>query len=549
MAKFTPPEHLKGATDFDGEVNDPLWLVKTLKGTGSLAWDELKKHTTVDKNRGRDREPGDWALAFLTFLVSEAVDIQPWWEKHAPEELWVACGFEAKPAYRTCHERFAELEEFSSAFVDSAAKLIQHCRKHEKRIGQYVHVDSCDAETDAALIHDDEGCGCGVTFNKAGKRERALRPHREATTKASAERQKAADAPADENELLLGAGTELEVEDDRVRVKVGSHWYFCRDATAGARAYTGKKGAVKFWNGFYNQKAIDHFTGAPLAVIVSAANVQEYHSYHDVLETMNRTLGRDPLAIVADKGFAVESVFETNTSRGIATVTYFRKTNQSDSEDFDFQSHDRHGVPRCKHCGSPTSFVRFAAKPYPCLWVQCNRGTVKGSCDKTFRVRCSLDWRRLLPLWRTDIVYQELLASHGRYERVHHHWRERYRVAGNDVANRPKRIGRKWQQLRANAALLVEWLRIAWREGWLGSARKNKNEPVRADKKIGEEKRKRLLSRRSFFKLHLPYGKLAAKLGIGHKDPPSAQPAPEPEPPPPDKNSAGGESASFEPKF
>jgi hypothetical protein len=209
------------------------------------------------------------------------------------------------------------------------------------------------------------------------------------------------------------------------------------------------------------------------------------------------TLGCDPVAAVFDKGFAIESVFELNTSGGIATVTYFRGKNQNDSEDRDFLTHDRHGVPRCKHCGSPTSFVRFAAKPYPFLWVQCNRGTVKGACDKPFRLRCSTDWRRLVPLWKTDIIYQELLASHSRYERVHHHWREHYLVAGNDVANRPKRIGIKWQQLRANAALLVEWLGIAWRQGWLGSAKKNLNEPARAAQKIGAEKRKKLLALRA----------------------------------------------------
>jgi hypothetical protein len=88
----------------------------------------------------------------------------------------------------------------------------------------------------AALIHDDQGCGCGVTFNEAGKRERALRPHREPTSKASSERQKPADEPAEDVELLIGQGSELELDDERLRVKVGEHCYFCRDATAGARA-------------------------------------------------------------------------------------------------------------------------------------------------------------------------------------------------------------------------------------------------------------------------------------------------------------------------
>jgi hypothetical protein len=59
---------------------------------------------------------------------------------------------------------------------------------------------------------------------------------------------------------------------------------------------------------------------------------------------------------------------------------------------------------------------------------------------------------------------------------VHGSWRQRYSVAGDNHALRPKRIGLACQQLRADAALLIEWLRILVREGWLGSARRNRQE-------------------------------------------------------------------------
>ena len=66
----------------------------------------------------------------------------------------------------------------------------------------------------------------------------------------------------------------------------------------------------------------------------------------------------------------------------------------------------------------------------------------------------------LLPLWRTDPDYLALRNSHDRYERVHHHWRVRWRSGADDHSLRPKRRGRDCQQLRASAALLIEWLMI-----------------------------------------------------------------------------------------
>jgi hypothetical protein len=132
---------------------------------------------------------------------------------------------------------------------------------------------------------------------------------------------------------------------------------------------------------------------------------------------------------------------------------------------------------------------------------------------------CSKDWRLLLPLWRTDPIYHELEASHSIYERVHRHWRERYQVAGDGLSNRPKRRGLAWQDLRAQAALVAEWLRISWREGWLGSARRNNASPTR----FGEGKRRAesLGLYRAKAGLTLPYGVAAAALGLGLEEPPS----------------------------
>ncbi len=115
-----------------------------------------------------------------------------------------------------------------------------------------------------------------------------------------------------------------------------------------------------------------------------------------------------------------------------------------------------------------------------------------------------------MPLWRTDPIYHELRTSDSQYERVHRHWRERYLVAGESLATRPKRRGIGCQELRAQAARLVEWLRISWREGWLGSARRNRKSQANYDY-LGKRGSKGLRKSRDKIGLTVPYGSKAAE--------------------------------------
>lgn len=99
------------------------------------------------------------------------------------------------------------------------------------------------------------------------------------------------------------------------------------------------------------------------------------------------------------------------------------------------------------------------------------------------------------------------------------------RVAPDDLGIRPKRRGIRWQQLRASAALVVEWLRICAGQGWLASARAAKQlaKAVRRErwKKGGENAVAGLLGYRAYAGITEPYGNQAAKLGIGKPLPPS----------------------------
>src|SRR5262245_46749504 len=82
------------------------------------------------------------------------------------------------------------------------------------------------------------------------------------------------------------------------------------------------------------------------------------------------------------------------------------------------------------------------------------------------------DWRILIPLSRASELYHALRHSHQSYEHVHRHWRDRYSCAGKNLESRLKRRGLGAQQLRSDAALVIEWFRLCLRHGWLGSARR-----------------------------------------------------------------------------
>jgi len=69
----------------------------------------------------------------------------------------------------------------------------------------------------------------------------------------------------------------------------------------------------------------------------------------------------------------------------------------------------------------------------------------------------------LLPVWRTYPRYQAMTQQHNMYEFKHEQLPMNYRVGANDARTRLRRIGIRWQQLRVNCAVLVEWLRFTVR--------------------------------------------------------------------------------------
>jgi hypothetical protein len=550
-SRYSRTDRLEGATEFSRtpELRDGLFLIWLIKRT---AWLDraLRAATDLDRGFGRPQAPGRWDLAYIGFCISDSVDIQPWVARTS-EDFWRECGFEpvrdrdgvlirpAKPPYSRVYDRFRALEQHALTVHEVAGLAIRHAMRHDPLIGCHIHVDSTEAESHAALIHDCDPAAPCMRKRRRARSGEALRPKRVSTDDHKESRQaEAAGDVTDENPM--GDVDECVVDERGIRVLVGGHWYRCRDISAGPRAYTGERGAKRFWVGFYNQKLIDHRTGAPLAVYVDAADVCEYDIYPKAYELLERNTGLAPQTMVADRGFSVEKVFAHNSTRGIASVVMPWR-NSGGHGRHDKETHDRHGVVRCKHCGGPTIHVRFSANAgKPRLWVDCALGRAgqghTDGCTKTQTISCAADWRLLVPLPRTDPLYHELMRSHDEYENTHNLWRLRYRVGADDLGLRPKRIGAAWQQQRASFALLAEWMLILYREGWLGSARRNNPRKAAIEQTRRAAAARRLTARltvenlrvrRAQAGLLVPYGKAAERLGVGQAIPPSRRDEPQ----------------------
>jgi hypothetical protein len=540
--RYQTPDRLPGATAFSkhDELRGALNTVRLLKSQ-RWAWDELRATCAgLESDYARRREPGHWELAAVAFVASGHVDIQRWLDE-TTDELWHECGFAGKPPYMRVWRRLRELETVCEAFLGAAGKVIRRCREHDERVMAHVHIDCTEDETHAALIHDcqeGEDCAFRAATTRTGRRRaapgRARRPERVKTGVARAQRQAWNSEPpkeaAQDEQAASPERTETVVRGGKPikRIKQGGCWYRTRDLDAGIRAYEGQRGARRFWHGYYAGKAICHFTGG-VVPSVDSASTQEYDLFPRLYDRVRKMADKPPETVIGDKGFSISRCFEHATRNGTAPVFPFRAAG-GDRRRHDKETHDRHGVMRCKHCGGPMEQVRFSANGgKPRLWFTCMLGFTPG-CAKEQTISCSTDWRSLIPLSRLHPIYHELKESHQSYEGVHDYWRDRYKVAADDLGVRPKVVSIDWHRLRANVACLIEWLRIGRKNGWLGSARRARRkgarraEGERRFKEAGERIAADLAGRRLATGLGQPYGPKAAALGLGEATPPSRRP-------------------------
>lgn len=471
---------------------EPVTFVNRLKGVPPLA--RLLEDARINKGHGPARMPGNWALVYLGYVVSGSANLKPWYENMSENQrFWLACGFTQPgsrgrrarvPAYQTAYERLRELEEKREVFLGVAGELVRMARRKDARVGAWWYVDGTECQSHAKVTH-----ACGPNDDCPSRRgDKAPRPV--SLQSAARQRQQSsefdgreADAPAfmassaSRRTPIPENGTVIELPDGGARFVAGGHWFESKDPDSRVRSY----GRGRYWTGFMNVKAVDFFTGAPIAVEVIPASKNEHEHLPELYAQGVEVCGIKPIALLADKGYTVDAVYDFLLRHDTTPVTPYRRRHATaPMSDPGGPRWDIHGVPLCEHCGLPGEFDSYESdNGGPRLRFWCSAPSTD-DCLKRQSISCSRSVRRLLPLWRTGETYQALRKYLGRHEEVHESWRRRWRVGGKELRDRQRRFGLGCQQLRAAAAMVAEWVFVMVRQGWWDLPDGRPERPVRA---------------------------------------------------------------------
>jgi Transposase DDE domain len=477
---------------------------------------------------GRPRLPGDWPALYLAYVLSGCPALQAWFNRWSSSGLWEICGFEKRPAYQTVYLRFTELEERWTAFAAAAQDLIGLAKAAEPRVGEIVFVDATGWKSPAVLEHacsDEEACakagGVPPAQLRSDSAEEVLREH---WAEAEAE---ADEGPEGATRTRGGLVYERRANGAEVKYRlftVNGHLYRSLDTTSGLRRYYDRKQ----WFGGYYLAATDFFTNLPLAAQVFRADLQEWDGYHALCRDLLATLGEPPYVVSVDKGFATRPFYEYNTRRGIAVVGPRRKhRNRTDLRHWRTDRFDEHGIPRCRYCGgegdqdAPGMGLFFNEKGEPVIRYRCLVG-FRPECEQSQSIRCSEEWLMLLPLSRKTELYHAVDQVRSNLENTFGLLRDRFAIAGKDPTGQLARPGVPAQRLRAWAGLVIDWLRLNLRQGWLEpielTVQPNAQEPERlsgvqdrvsgqiTSPGVGTERLGELLRARAEASLEIPYG-------------------------------------------
>lgn len=478
VRRSVPVWTLKGATEFsdDPVLRDPVQVVLLFRQLCPDVCQQLIERTTVVRQpgvAGRNRKPGSWALLFLAQVLTGSPDWEPFWAANGSSaELWQACGFTGgRPSWATFQARFSELEHprFVSAFTEAAYHFVRVAAAAEPRALRWFQVDGTAANTHSLLEHccaahgREQQCRDLPGYKPPKRLHRAWDEEVEADRHTSSREPEPADDAApptnrlrkltDEEAAALG----LEWETYRYFIDKGQ-LLRCRDKQVGVRYYGPRAGArkSKFWAGSYFMPAVCDFFGAPAAVHLFDADIQEHLGFPELDRRLQRALGRKPNGYVFDSAFANERTYKHNTLQGIATIAPNRALpGGAGMETARCDEYDEHGVVRCKYCGGPTVADERTA-PFaiqagdPRLRVRCLLRHTP-ACESSIQtISCSKQWRVLTPMSRLDARYHDLMRSHKTAEAVFDNWRDRYAVAGTTQATRSKRRNHQAaQELRA----------------------------------------------------------------------------------------------------
>ena len=541
-SRYAPVEFLPEATRFSEDIDliDPVSVIRLFKRFPQITG-PLREATTPEYDSGRPRMEGDWFLVNLAFMLTGLGDMGRFYKRWRSSQLWKVAGFKhGAPSGPTLYLRFVELEQYRDEFEAAGRALIGQARKHESRIGRAAHVDGSGIASHAALEHY---CPKGANDCKhAGKATRTVRLGDDLVADLRADEAKVPEEDAEKtpkNSLTrlseaevcrLGIDTLTWGRDNQFAWFIQrGHSFRSRDVTASPRMYGGKGAKTKkrLWNGLNDVTATDAFTGAPLAIEVVSARVQEWDAYPNVLERTCEAVGRWPQMVSADRGFVMPQTYEFNTRRGIGSAFPWREPKSGyRRRHYETEEFDRHGIMRCQHCGSPCDIrgqglgFYFDESDTPRIRGRCKWRGAEESAE-TQSIACGREWRQLQPLCVTDGVFNQMNHTHASTERVHLNLRQRYTQGGKETVMRNKRLGIECQQLRAAAVVLLEWFRLCLRHGWLGSHKKL-NLAAPALRNMGKRLFE-ILEARKRWALDLPYGEAARACGLGRHGPPGPE--------------------------
>lgn len=533
------PTHLPRLLDISGirQLHDQRFLMRTIQSTPRLR----KKREAIDKaiadqHHGphRPRKGGDTIAAYMNFTLSAHVDIEPWWAK-VDVSLWREWLFEFDndegPPYARLYSRFAELENFWEELRDLAEEAIRICAERDPRIGQLTTLDGTEQITTAALYHvcTIEECPTGRGGeNVAGAYGKQPRDMKLSSDDATECRHDAEDhrIPEDHEhlvrdealrDLLAGKIDDAYIvpaegrKPERLRFRTSSgHWWETRDRFAGVRYYAAKNGGRgKFWHGRLQVKLTDHFTGAPICIIDIPAGTNESKALKPMVTRACDVLDRPPLGLSTDSAHWFDETSNWLARRGCQHIGGDRR-NALEPELVD----DLGGV-HCEHCNGLAPQQSYSDKQYPVGKYLCQH-QLADDCGGEFRVAVSHAPRRLGPIPASRPEYHYMDLCHSNLENVNRTHRRRYHTAQKHYDHAPKRVSRFVQTLRAQMGLLIEWLRIGLRLGYLempdfkhlylDQAAVYMDLVDRAEAKLDEREKRGM---------DLPFGPKAAELGIG----------------------------------
>lgn len=533
---------LKGAADFAGRrgLETTANLIYELRAQGIadelIGRFELRREADKRGPGGRRRRLGSFELLYLAMVEEDRVSVEKFWDKISTD-LLQACGFEGwVPSLSMVEDRFAQLEDGVDIFESVAQLLIRGAVASDPRITDVVSVDATGWLSPSPL-HD--ACTDGRACEKAREDLKGDRRSDSLDDIAQGHVDEADDPRWGEADYEPSGRTRrpyLDVVQGAGRPRrygvydLGGHVKRNTDWSSGIRYYSKIR---KLWCGGYLLVAISALLGEPIAICGGPADVNEFDFFPALLAAVRTALGRYPRVMSFDRHYFVRALFRICTERLIAPVAPERAiTGKSEHQAWRTPWFDEDGVPRCPYCGGVgnQSGPGLGLRPTrggPVILARC-LDLADGRCGKEFSVPCSLEWLKLTALSQLNPLYWAVAERHQTYERGFRHMRQRFSMAGKDLSTCLYRPGVYAQLLRAQAALLILWLKLSLRNGWLTpltieidvnangaerlSALQDRRSLAITATGHGAARLRALRERRERDGLHLPYGDAYAAL-------------------------------------